>query len=197
MTVQPARRVRPSSEEIDRGILDAAAEIFARHGFAGTAVQQVADAVGYSKAGLLRRFASKQTLYDAVLAAAVREGEAVVEAAEQVPPGPGRRQALLDLVTEAALASPGLASLLLESIRPASDLPGRARVEELVTALLESLAADAPSAREQVRALLALQLVVNAASLLTAQPHGPRLAPEELRALVVELSGAVLSPAPR
>jgi hypothetical protein len=42
--------VRQTSEQIDRAILDTAAHMFASHGYAGTSVQQVADAVGYSTA---------------------------------------------------------------------------------------------------------------------------------------------------
>ena len=45
-----------------------AAGLFARHGFAHTSVQQVADAVGYSKPGLLHRFGSKDALFQAALA---------------------------------------------------------------------------------------------------------------------------------
>lgn len=43
-------RRRPTSREIDDQILDSAAGIFAVHGFAHASVQQIADAVGYSKA---------------------------------------------------------------------------------------------------------------------------------------------------
>ncbi len=44
--------MRQSAAEIDHAILDVAAGIFAVHGFAHTSVQQIADAVGYSKPGL-------------------------------------------------------------------------------------------------------------------------------------------------
>jgi len=59
--------MRQSSAEIDHAILDVAAGIFATYGFQHASVQQIADAVGYSKPGLLHRFGSKEALHRAVL----------------------------------------------------------------------------------------------------------------------------------
>ena len=53
--------MRQSAAEIDHAILDVAAGMFATHGFAHTSVQQIADAVGYSKPGLLRGWSSAST----------------------------------------------------------------------------------------------------------------------------------------
>ena len=55
-------------QQTDEQILDRAAALFARHGFEQTSVQEVADAVGLSKAGLLHHFPSKDALHAAVLA---------------------------------------------------------------------------------------------------------------------------------
>ena len=60
--------MRQSSAEIDHAILDVAAGIFATSTASPhTSVQQIADAVGYSKPGLLHRFGSKEALHRAVL----------------------------------------------------------------------------------------------------------------------------------
>ncbi|MDJ0866855.1 MAG: TetR family transcriptional regulator [Myxococcota bacterium] len=48
-------------------ILDAAEALFAQHGFAGTAVRDIAAAVGINAASLYNHFESKQALYEAVL----------------------------------------------------------------------------------------------------------------------------------
>lgn len=52
------------------------------HGYARTSVQQLADAVGYSKAGLLHRFGSKQALQAGAVAAAADAVGAVVPATQ-------------------------------------------------------------------------------------------------------------------
>jgi len=48
-------------------ILDAAEALFAVHGFAGTAVRDIARAVGLTPASLYNHFEGKQAIYDAVL----------------------------------------------------------------------------------------------------------------------------------
>jgi AcrR family transcriptional regulator len=50
-----------------RAILDAATELFADQGYAGTSVQEIADAAGTHKTTVLYHFASKEALYEAVL----------------------------------------------------------------------------------------------------------------------------------
>lgn len=56
-----------------------ALEQFASVGFAGTSLQQIADAAGYSKSSVLYHFASKEALLDEVLTPAVDRLEAILE----------------------------------------------------------------------------------------------------------------------
>ena len=48
-------------------ILDAAAELFSRRGFAGTTTREIAAAVGTTETVLFRHFPNKQSLYAAIL----------------------------------------------------------------------------------------------------------------------------------
>jgi TetR/AcrR family transcriptional regulator len=48
-------------------ILDAAAELFAQRGFAGTTTKRIASAVGTSETILFRHFPTKESLYTAIL----------------------------------------------------------------------------------------------------------------------------------
>jgi TetR/AcrR family transcriptional regulator len=48
-------------------ILEAAAALFARRGFAGTSTRQIAEAVGVSETLLFRHFPTKDSLYEAIL----------------------------------------------------------------------------------------------------------------------------------
>jgi AcrR family transcriptional regulator len=62
MNVQPAARTDVRGE-----ILTVATRLFARQGFDGTSIAEIADAVGVKKPSLLYHFASKEELRQAVL----------------------------------------------------------------------------------------------------------------------------------
>ncbi|QWC91292.1 TetR/AcrR family transcriptional regulator [Cupriavidus metallidurans] len=57
----------PTKSEINADIIDRAATLFARHGFDHASLQQIANAVNYSKAGLLHHFSSKMAIYSAAV----------------------------------------------------------------------------------------------------------------------------------
>ena len=81
---------RPFRQQIDDGILDHAAALFARRGFAKTSVQDVADAVGLSKAGLLHHFPSKDALHEAVRAQAEQLAQRALDQVADLLLGPAR-----------------------------------------------------------------------------------------------------------
>ena len=107
---------RPFRQQIDAGILDRAAALFARRGFAKTSVQDVADAVGLSKAGLLHHLPSKEALHAAVLAHADALGVRVLDAVRDLPLGPDRDRRAVEVMVDVALAHPGLVALLLAPV---------------------------------------------------------------------------------
>ncbi|SDG51517.1 transcriptional regulator, TetR family [Klenkia brasiliensis] len=115
------RVTRLQRQHADDAILDSAAGLFARHGFAGTSVQQVADAVGLSKAGLLHHFPSKDALHAAVTAQADRLADQVLAAGARLPEGPERDRATVEVLVDVALAHPGLVALMLS---PTGAQPG-------------------------------------------------------------------------
>jgi AcrR family transcriptional regulator len=104
---------RPFRQQIDAGILDRAAALFARHGFEQTSVQAVADAVGLSKAGLLHHFPSKDALHEAVRAQVDTLGRRALDQVRDLPPGAARDHRAVEVLVDTALAHPGLVSLLL------------------------------------------------------------------------------------
>jgi AcrR family transcriptional regulator len=68
-------------------ILDAAAELFTKIGYAGTSTRRIADTVGMRQASLYHHFATKDDILDALLAGTV--DEALALAAELIAqPGP-------------------------------------------------------------------------------------------------------------
>ncbi len=107
---------RPFRQQVDEGILDRAAALFARRGFAKTSVQDVAAAVGLSKAGLLHHFPSKDALYEAVLAQAETLGKQVLDQVHDLPAGADRDRRAVEVLVDVALAHPGLVALVLAPV---------------------------------------------------------------------------------
>ena len=125
---------RMTAQEIDTEIVDAAAHLFARHGFRQTSVQAVADEVGYSKAGLLHRFGTKESLWEAVIADVLVQADAVVALATELPAGRERDlaaiEALLDLTRRRTGFIPFVFSLLTSSPLAALDDPASGQSED-------------------------------------------------------------------
>jgi AcrR family transcriptional regulator len=97
-------------------LLDRAAALFARRGFAKTSVQAVADSAGLSKAGLLHHFASKEALRDAVLARAHALQQEVLAEVGTMPLGPARDRIALEVLVDQALGRPGLVAFALSGV---------------------------------------------------------------------------------
>jgi AcrR family transcriptional regulator len=149
---------RPFRQQIDAGILDKAAALFARRGFAKTSVQDVADAVGLSKAGLLHHFASKDALYAAVLSRAGAVGGQLLDAVGDRPLGPARDRVALEAMVDIALARPGLVSLLLAPILAGDGDPPSAETDATGAQALQAFGVDAhaPASERSIRVAGAL-----------------------------------------
>lgn len=119
---------RPTKQEIDDEILEAAATLFARHGFKETSVQRIADAVGYSKTGLLHRYPTKEALQQAVIDRCVGELHTITAGVAHLPAGPARDRAVITGIAELAIRRPGAIALLLAGLRSEPE-------DEIATAL--------------------------------------------------------------
>lgn len=71
-----AHTKRIDSEARHRQLLHVAMELFSKHGFSGTKTRDIAAAAGVSEAILFRHFASKEDLYQAILATQDHAGAA-------------------------------------------------------------------------------------------------------------------------
>ncbi|WP_457588815.1 TetR/AcrR family transcriptional regulator [Ensifer canadensis] len=103
--------LRPTKSEIEAEIIDRASGLFAQHGFAHASLQQIADAVGYSKAGLLHHFPSKQAVYDAAIRGLRAHAEAMRDGVKDIPPGRERDKAVIEASVSFAFQRPGIAAL--------------------------------------------------------------------------------------
>jgi AcrR family transcriptional regulator len=105
----PTRRLRRAERR--EQILAAATEAFARAGFAGTSLDDVAAEAGISRAILYRHFDSKTDLYGAVL------GRVCARLADAVGEGPGAfTGAAVDALLTAAAADPAGFRLLFQHV---------------------------------------------------------------------------------
>jgi AcrR family transcriptional regulator len=109
-------------------ILDCAETLFARRGYAGVGLSEVAEAVGLSKSSLFHHFRSKAQLYAAVVGRILLHVEAAVMRALAEGGGPAMRlDRWIDATVDLLGTHPTYARLLLRSLFEdddlASDLP--------------------------------------------------------------------------
>ncbi|MGZ3144619.1 TetR/AcrR family transcriptional regulator [Lentzea chajnantorensis] len=117
---------------VDESILDAAAALFARHGFEQTSLKALADAAGLSKAGLLHHFPSKEALFEAAWEQSRVICRHVLDLVSDLPAGPGRERRALELLTDYALDRPGMVALLFRSMTAPGEDPQQAQDELLL-----------------------------------------------------------------
>lgn len=117
---------------VDERILDAAAALFARHGFEQTSLKSLADAVGLSKAGLLHHFPSKDALFEAAWEQSHVITRHALDLVEHMPAGPARDRRALELLTDYALDRPGIVALLFRSMTAPGEDPQQAQDELLL-----------------------------------------------------------------
>ena len=155
---------RPFRHLVDEGILDRAAALFARRGYAKTSVQDVADAVGLSKTGLLHHYPSKDALHEAVLDQAATLGRRVLDQLGDLPPGPARDLRALEVLVDVALAHPGLVALMLAPVTDLDAEPESAVTDLVLRAFgVDPEVLEPPRAVRVVGALAALAVLTLAA----------------------------------
>ncbi|WGS52093.1 TetR/AcrR family transcriptional regulator [Paraburkholderia sp. D15] len=102
---------KPTKTEITADIIDRAAALFARHGFEHTSLQQIADAVNYSKAGLLHHFPSKLAIYAAALETVREHMQSLRANVESLPVGIKRDRAVVEDMVQFTYDWPGISAL--------------------------------------------------------------------------------------
>lgn len=93
-------------------ILDAAENLFAEHGFAGTAVRDIAAQVQLNPASLYNHFDGKESIYEAVLERAMHPIFLFIERSAGTTWTPEEAERMITLIMEYLKANPNLARLL-------------------------------------------------------------------------------------
>lgn len=127
----------PSSRE---KILEVAEAHFARRGFSGVGLRDVAEAAGLSKSSLFHHFSSKAQLYAAVMGRILDRIEAELMRSLAAGGGPVQRlERWLDVVIDVLATNPTYARLLLRSLFEDDDLVGVLPEEQAVNATLHRI----------------------------------------------------------
>jgi AcrR family transcriptional regulator len=126
-------------------ILDVGEALFARRGYAGVGLREVAERVGLGKSSLFHHFRSKGSLYLAVLQRVLERIDERVRPSFEGGGTPGERlERCVDALIEALAEHPATARLLLRGLFEDDDLPAdaeaeRARAERVQERLLGRL----------------------------------------------------------
>ena len=122
--------VEPSTTKADRtraAILATAEDLFSRQGYAATRLEDVAEALGLTRAALFYYYGDKQKLYDAMLADAfsglATKLETVLAAGGSVVQ---RIEMAVDAWIDTIIARPTLARLILRFVADGSEQPSQA-----------------------------------------------------------------------
>ncbi|WP_121009048.1 TetR/AcrR family transcriptional regulator [Saccharothrix australiensis] len=175
-------------------ILDAAAELFARHGFHGVGIDDIGAAVGISGPALYRHFRSKDAMLGEMLTSIserlLEGGQARVSAS---PDAAAALHALVRWHVDFALDDPALITVQMRNLANLTD-PDRRRVRALqrryvevwVSTLQESVAVDEPTARAAAHAVFGL---------INSTPHSAHLDRDQMAALLTRMALASLTTA--
>jgi len=132
----PAPHRQPSRDKI----LDCAEQLFARRGFAGIGLAEVAEQVGLSKSSLFHHFSSKAQLYAAVMARILDRIEAELMRSLALGGTPVERlDRWIDVVIDLFASRPTYARLLLRSLFEDDELTGALPEEQHVNTTLRHI----------------------------------------------------------
>jgi AcrR family transcriptional regulator len=167
-------------------ILDAALELFSEHGFDGTTLQEIADRLGFTKAALYYHFRSKDDLLRALIAPAIADLDALLDAYEQEADTPSSRRHFVEDYIDVMLRQRRLIAYMASDLaivaHPAISGANAARRDRLQS----RLAGDGLEFGEQVRVTMATRAIGG----VIAQFPDADLT--ELRAVLIEATRALL-----
>lgn len=181
-------RVAPRRQQI----LDAAADLFARHGFRGVSIYDIGGAVGISGPALYRHFVSKEAVLAEML---VGISEKLLRVARErvagAEPGEQTLRALVDWHVEFALEDPALITIQfrdLDNLADAERQKVRRLQREYVELWAEAIVVAVPGTTLPVARSAAHAVF----GLINSTPHSARLGREATGALLRRMATSAL-----
>lgn len=138
-------------------LVRAALERFARYGYLGSSIQQIADDVGTSKSSVLYHFDSKEALLEAAMAPAL---DALTALVGSLPPLRDDKiaaaPALVTGFVDALMQHSAAVSIFISQRGALQEVPVIQRGNEIVDAIARTLVLEAPSTRVLTRLSIGL-----------------------------------------
>ena len=149
MPGEPAKTVPPEAGSTATRILDAAEALFARRGFAGVSVREIAGQVGLNQASIYNHFPSKQALYEAVLERGLQPVRALLAEGEHGLASRDSQDRLLERLVDHLWRTPHLPKLIQREV-----LDGGEYLERLIDHWLKPIFVQGRLAMEATPGLL-------------------------------------------
>lgn len=149
-------------------ILSAAAGLFATVGYKGTSLQDIASAVGCSKATLLYHFATKEVILATLVAPPVRDLATLVETLGGLAAAAARDRAI-DGFVDLVLTYRREIALIFHDLPYLLHAPSFEGVKELTDQLADALAGGSG----EPAALLGVKVIMAGAALVAVDPQAP------------------------
>jgi AcrR family transcriptional regulator len=184
----PSHRQSASAE-----ILGAALEQFATAGFAGTSLQQIADAAGYSKSSVLYHFTSKEALLEAAIGPAVDRLENVLSGLARLRESSEARELFVEEFIDFLLEYRLEVHTFINQGQSLVGIPGIDRANAVLGGLTSSFAAGLTTVEEKLRFGVALGGA--AYELVASMNFGDEEFPhEERRSALITIVSELLAP---
>ncbi|WP_108249904.1 TetR/AcrR family transcriptional regulator [Planctomonas deserti] len=166
---------------------------FASVGFAGTSLQQIADAAGYSKSSVLYHFASKEALLEATLTPAMDTLGEILDRFVARAPSRSSQDAFVVEFIDFLLANRLQVHMFVNQGQSLQGMAVIQRANGLIETLAQSLCGEMRTAEERVRFSVALggaAYMLSAAEMWSTTP----LSDDETRAALVTVVSELLAP---
>jgi AcrR family transcriptional regulator len=146
----------PSRQKARDELLAVALQQFATIGFAGTSLQQIADAAGYSKSSVLYHFASKEALLEAAIGPAIERLSGLLADLEGVRSSPGSRAAFVGEFVDFLFSCRLEVHTFINQGQSLRGVPVVDRANKLLSRLADDFDARMATTEEKVRFGMAL-----------------------------------------
>ena len=136
-------------------VINAALELFARHGVNGTSLQMIADAIGVTKAAVYHQFQTKEEIVVAAVEAELSSLESALNAAEADAQSPAALEVLLTQVIDRAVERRRMVVTLLYDPVVVRLLAEERPFQQFMQRLYRILIANQKGAEARVRVAMA------------------------------------------
>jgi AcrR family transcriptional regulator len=169
-----------------------ALQMFAENGYAGTSLQQIADAAGYSKSSVLYHFRSKEALLEEALEPALGQLGRFLESTVARASSDELRAAFVVEFVDLLLAHRLAAHIIINQGQTLSDIPAIDEARGYIDRIGESFMSELPTTKQRIR--LGVALAGAAYVLVAAPPSSAEIEPvDEVREALIDVVSELIT----